>query len=124
MPPWDCNVCPELPLARRVGAPDAPPYKISPAVVMGLAILAVICVWMADVTPDRCPNSAAVTAETATLPEPSLTNALLKVKLLVVMVVAAPVMVACLPPSWVWMAEVTPERYPNSAAVRPVSALL
>ena len=51
---------------------------------------------MALVTPSRYPTSVAVTADTAILPLPSDTTALDAVKSASSIVVAAPVIVACL----------------------------
>ena len=55
----------------------------------------------ADVPPSSIDNSSLVTAETATFPEPFETKALEAVRLVSSMVVAAPVIVACLALSWV-----------------------
>jgi hypothetical protein len=52
--------------------------------------LASSCVCMALVTPSRYPNSVAVTALTATLPEPLEASARDAVKLPVVIVLTAP----------------------------------
>ena len=55
------------------------------------------CVCTADVTASKYPSSVDVTALTATLPLELETKALLAVRLLPVIVVAPPVIVACLP---------------------------
>ena len=61
-----------------------------------VACLESICVCIAEVTPSRYPISVAVTAEIAILPDPSDTTALEAVRSASSIVVAAPVMVACL----------------------------
>ena len=65
-----------------------------------------------------------MTADTATLPLPSDTNALDAVKSASSIVVAAPVIVACLESIWVCIALVTPSTYPNSVEVTAEAATL
>ena len=67
------------------------PVKVGEAI----GALALSCVWMAEVTPLKCPSSALVTALTATFPFSSETNPLLAVRLVVAMVVTPPVRTAC-----------------------------
>lgn len=66
----------------------APPVKV--------AYLGFICVCIELVTPDTLLNSASVTVDTVTLPPTLEITALLAVKPLVAIIIAAPVMVACL----------------------------
>lgn len=56
-----------------------------------------ICVWIAEVTPERYHASVDVTEEIAILPLPSETISLEAVRSLETTVVAAPVIVACFP---------------------------
>ena len=63
----------------------------APAILLVRLVSAPVnCVCIALVTPSRYPSSVAVTAETAILPEPLVTTALLVVKLPVVIVLTAP----------------------------------
>ena len=75
-----------------------------------VACLEFICVWIALVTPSKYPISVEVTSETATLPEAFDIRALVAVRSLETIVVAAPVIVACLESICVWIALVTPSK--------------
>ena len=75
------------------------------------------CVWTEEVTPSKYPNSVSVTSLTAIFCDPLEITALFAVKDSVSIVVAEPVIVACLASNCVWIAEVTPSTYPNSVAV-------
>ena len=87
-------------------------------------VLVSICVWIALVTPLKYPNSVDVTELTATLPLPSDANALDAVRFELTIVVAPPVIVACLLSIWVCTADVTPLKYPNSVSVVALTATL
>ena len=69
-----------------------------------------ICVWIAEVTPSKYPNSVSVTSDTAIFWEELETTALLAVKDSVSIVEADPVIVACLASNCVWIALDTPSR--------------
>ena len=61
-------------------------------------ILVLSCVWIALVTPLRCPNSEEVTSETTTLPAALDANALEEVKLVDTSSEVAPVRLTTIPP--------------------------
>jgi hypothetical protein len=100
---------------------STPRSRVAPA---KLACLLSICVCIALDTPSRYPTSVAVTADTATLPDASDTRALDTVRFSVSIVVAPPVIVACLLLSCVCIALDTPSRYPTSVAVTADTATL
>jgi hypothetical protein len=95
------------------------PGMVTSPVNVGLAAGAfpLSWVWIADVTPLKYPSSVLVAVETATFPLPSLSSARFAVRLLEVIDDAPPVITACFPLNWVWIADVTPLKYPSSVLV-------
>ena len=73
---------------------------VTPSIMLSSAVVAV--------SPSKISSSVVVTPDTATLPLAFDITARLAVRFASSMVVAAPVIVACLLLSCVWIAEVTP----------------